>query len=562
MRRSVLSIGIFVLMSTTSAWAIDIPVESKINAATVYSDRAALMRTAKVKIPAGSHTLVFKDMPVNMFTDSLRSNGKAAAKVSFGAVSFKMESHEDFVVPKEKELNARLIALQDTKSAIDANKQALAAGRSFLESLGKQAALRVDEEIAKIELKPETWAAAADSLQNKIAENLRQDIAQNITARKIDEEIRKIQDELGQLRTGQKQTYEVRIPLESASETELTVELSYQQPSVGWQPVYDARYDTKTGKLDLIQYGSVWQQTGEDWTDVALTLSTAQPSRGAGLPDLYPQWLSIMQAYPAAARSMKIMDMASNMTGASAQMSVLAAAPMDAMKSKADFEEPVQEAVSYTAAQIDTQGFVGEYKITGPSTVKSDGTQSKLLIGSFATENAAQVQIKPQISTDAYLVVKTKLKGEAPILPGVVNLFRDNAFIGQTNLPMLRPEDEQELAFGIDDKVTVERNILKDERSEYGLVMKDQVLERQFVTHVQNLHKEEISIAVLETIPASQDERIRVEILPLTTKGYEADLHDVKGVTRWRMNLKPEEKVKIDLGWKVSWPKGENISGL
>ena len=564
MRRSLLLMGLVAVVYSGPAWAEDISVDGKIAAATVYSDRATLTRTAKVSVPAGAHTLVFKGMPVNMFTDSLRASGKAAAKVTFGAVSFKMESHEDFVVPKERELSERMMNLQDARRAVEAEKQAITAGNTFLENLGKQAALRTDEDIAKIELNPETWAAAADSITVKIATNLKAGIGKDMALRKIDEEIRKIQEELNQLRTGSKQTYVVEVPMESAAATELTVELSYQQPSVGWSPVYDARYDTKTGKLDLVQYGSVWQQTGEDWTDVALTLSTAQPSRGAGLPDLYPQWLSIMQPQaPMAERGMAVMeDMAANMTGASAQMSGMAAAPMEKNLRKVTFGIE-EEAVEYSAAQIDTQGFVGEYKIVGLSTVKSDGTQSKLLIGSFVTENATQIQIKPQISTEAYLVVKAKLKGEAPILPGAVNLFRDNAFIGQSHMPMLRPEDEQELAFGIDDKVTVERNILKDKRSESGLVMKDQVIEKNFVTEIQNLHKEEISIAVLETVPTSQDERIRVEILKdLTTQGYEPDLHDVKGVTRWRLNLKSEEKVKINLGWSVRWPVGENISGL
>jgi uncharacterized protein (TIGR02231 family) len=560
MRLSLLLVGVLTIFSAAPSFASDIPVDSKITAATVYSDRATVSRSAKIKVPAGAHTLVFKNMPVSMFTDSLRASGKAVAKVTFGAVSFKMEAHEDYVVPKEKELSNKLIMLQDARRIAETDKQAILAGNTFLENLGKQAQLRTDEEIAKIELKPETWAAAANSLSEKVAENLRRSVGQDIAMRKIDEEIRKVNDELNQLRTGQKQSFVVSVPLESAAETELSVELSYQQPSVGWSPVYDARYDTKTGKL-------VWQQTGEDWTDVALTLSTAQPSRGAGLPDLYPQWLSILAPYQPMAEGsggggdgMEFSSMAANMTGSAAPMMKSRMVVSDMAVAA---EAPMPQDAGYAAAQIDTQGFVGEYKITGPSTVKSDGTQSKLLIGSFVTENATQVQIKPQYSTDAYLVVKAKLKGEAPILPGMVNLFRDNAFIGQTNLPMLRPEDEQELAFGIDDKVTVKRNILKDEQSEAGLVMKDQIIEKHFVTEIKNLHKEDISIAVLETVPTSQDERIRVEILNnVTTEGYEADLHDVKGVTRWRMTLKPEEKTKIDLGWKVSWPKGENISGL
>lgn len=557
-------IALALFFVATPAIAADIPVESTITAATVYSDRASITRKAAVKIPAGSHTLVFKGLPISMFTDSLRAGGSAVAKVTLGAVTHKMQSHEDFVIPREQDLNTRLQNLADARAMIMAEKQALDAGRVFLENLGKQAALRADEDIAEIKLAPETWSGVADTLQTKIAANLKTGLERDIAVRGLDDQIRKLQDELNQLRTGQKQNIEVRVPFESAAETTLNVELSYQQPNVGWQPVYDARYDTKSGRLSLVQYGSVWQQTGEDWADVALTLSTAQPSRGVGLPDLYPQWLSLYVPPPMQPMAeMAVMDSAVNMSGASPQMSGRAASFEGEDKMMKAEAVPAAAPVEYATAQINTEGFVGEYNITGPSTVPSDGTQSKLLIGAFETDNAAQIQIKPQFSAEAYLVVKTKLKGEAPILPGLVNLFRDNAFIGQGNLPMLRPGDAQELAFGVDDKVTVKRKTLKDERAESGFAFKEQTLERHVLTEVQNLHKTDIEIAVLETVPTPQDERIRVEILKdVTTPGYEADLHDMKGVTRWRIPLKPEEKTKVTLGWKVSWPKGENLQGL
>ena len=128
---------------------------------------------------------------------------------------------------------------------------------------------------------------------------------------------------------------------------------------------------------------------------------------------------------------------------------------------------------------------------------------------------------------------------------------------------MLRPDDETELAFGIEDNVTVKRNTMKDERSEAGMITKDSVIERHYVTEVQNLHNNPIKIAVLETIPASKDERIKIEIIAeQTTPGYEIDLNNIKGVTRWMTTLKPKQQAAVKLGWKVSWPKGDNISGL
>lgn len=275
MRQPFFALMVFTALSPVSAWAKDIPVESTIRAATVYSDRATLTRSVKIDIPAGAHNLVFTGLPVSLFADSLRTEGRAKANVTFGALTHKRESHEDYVVPKEKELHAQLVVLQDQNKLSNVEKKALRAGQTFLENIGKQAALRTNEDIAKIELNSGSWSAAADSLSAKMLENMKGLLALDIKIRDTNAKIRRIQNELRGLRTGQKQTYSVTVPFESDNATTLNIDLSYQLPGVSWQPIYDARLDVKSGELELVQYGSVWQRTGEDWTDIELTLSTA-----------------------------------------------------------------------------------------------------------------------------------------------------------------------------------------------------------------------------------------------------------------------------------------------
>lgn len=543
------------------ALAEDIVTESSITAAKVYNDRATLTRSAKVEIPAGAHTLVLKGLPVNLYTDSLRAEGSAKAEVVFGALTHKRESFQDYIVPREQELNKQIRDLQDNNRVYQAEKQALGVGKTFLENLGKQAQLRESEEIARIELNAERWGASADSLSESMAKNLKSAIALDFKIREANDNIQKLQRDLSQLRTGQKQSYEVAIPLEADKATTLSFELSYQIPNVGWTPIYDARLDTETEALEIIQYAQVWQRTGEDWSDIDLTLSTAQPSRGAGLPDLRANWLSLYSNKRAS-----VLPSGAYVTQVPRVAGAVPQAYTDAVEHVN--EENLVRAVApkkaaFRGATINAGGYVGEYAITGPATVKADGTQAKLLIGTFETENALEVQIKPQISSEAFLVAKVTLKSEAPILPGQVNLFRDGAFIGQAYTKMLRQGDESTLSFGVDDNVAVTRNMLKDEKSEAGLITKDNVVERHVVTEVKNLHKKPVKIAVLETVPVSKDEKIRVEILKnITTPGYESDLNNVKGVTRWAAELTAGQAAQVKLGWKVSWPKGDNISGL
>ncbi len=563
MRSSLFTLMVFTSLTPLSAYAKDIAVESAVGAAIVYNDRASLTRSAEVEIPAGSHNLVFKGLPLNMYTDSLRTEGSSVANITFGALSHKRESHEDYIVPREKELNDQIVILEDKRKLLEIDSTSVSAGSNFMSNIGNNVLSRVNEDIAEIKLNPESWVAAADTISAKMSNNRKIVHGIKVKTRDIDAKISKLKNELRGLRTGQKQSYSVTIPFESDKPTTLNIDLSYQMPNVGWRPIYDARLDVKSGELELVQYGSVWQRTGEDWNGVELTLSTAQPSRGAGLPDLNPHWISLnnYRAKKDIIIPLKTSNTRMRAPEFGGEKDELSGWRL--LQEESAASAPVARKASFRAAQINNEGFVGEYKIVGLSDVKSDGTHAKLLVGAFETENALQVQIKPQLSTEAYLVVKTKLKGDAPILPGQVNLFRDGAYIGKAALPMLRPDDVEELAFGIDDNIRVKRKTLKNETSETGLISKESVIERHFVTDIQNLHKEPIDIAVLETIPVSQDKRLRVEILAdKTTAGYEADLHDAKGVTRWIKTLEPKGVAKINLGWKVNWPKDENISGL
>ncbi|HIF25907.1 MAG TPA: mucoidy inhibitor MuiA family protein [Micavibrio sp.] len=547
-----------ITVSPASLMAAEIEAGSTLTAATVYANRATLTRRAVIDIPAGEHTVIFKNMTPSMMTDSLRAEGEANGNIIMGALTHKMETSIDLVAPREKELNDQILKLMDQIKVLEAEKAAISTKQDFINSLGEQAVMRENESIAEMQLNPESWAAAANTIHSQTSENLKATLALDNQIRDLNEQIQKLRTDMNQLRTGNKTTYTVSLPIEADRASKLTVDLSYQIPNATWQPLYDARLNTETEELELIQYGAVRQNTGEDWSDVKLTLSTAQPQRGATLPPLNAMWVSLRDNKLRQSRSFAKM----------ARNEMLSAAPQAASLAEADYEladdgMALNEEIVMQSAEIKTGGFVSEYIIPGPSTVKADGSESKLKIGTFETENTLQVQVKPQLNDKAYLVSRAKLKGEAPILPGQVNLFRDGAFVGKMSIPLLRPDEEQDIGFGIDDQVSVKHSVMKDERSSAGVIVKDTEIERHYVTEIKNLHSQPINLVVLQTVPVTTDEEIKVEILPKQTlEGYDNDFEDVKGLLRWNFQMEPKSDKRVGLGWKASWPKDKNINGL
>src|SRR5690606_3421703 len=70
---------------------------------------------------------------------------------------------------------------------------------------------------------------------------------------------------------------------DSAVSTSLAV--TYPSADASWQWLYEARLDTETGYLQLNRQASVTQSSGEDWSEVALTVSTGRSDQSTEAPD-------------------------------------------------------------------------------------------------------------------------------------------------------------------------------------------------------------------------------------------------------------------------------------
>src|SRR6185312_11495410 len=85
---------------------------------------------------------------------------------------------------------------------------------------------------------------------------------------------------------------EVRIDLAANAGSHATFRVSYTMRGARWAPLYDARLDSGTRErkpaLELVRRAEIVQQTGEDWSDVALSVSTVRTAKGGSGPELSP----------------------------------------------------------------------------------------------------------------------------------------------------------------------------------------------------------------------------------------------------------------------------------
>jgi len=116
------------------------------------------------------------------------------------------------------------------------------------------------------------------------------------------------------------------------------------------------------------------------------------------------------------------------------------------------------------------------------------------------------------------------------------------------------------LGFGADDKIKIERTIVKRNEGSAGLIVTtSKTDERAFKTTLRNGHDFPIRIAIEDQLPVSENEEIQVEMLPSTTPPTATNLRDKRGVLEWAFDAKPGEIRDIAFAWRVRWPKDKGV---
>jgi len=540
-----------ILVPCGQLFAADLPVTAPIKAVTVFPDRAEVTRVVDVSLPAGATTLVIDNLPASLLPESVRVSGEGGKDVVIGSVETKPFYADAAVSEQERQLQAAIEELQDRRHAAEDRIASLQVQLDFIATIGRDMPATANQEIQRGSMDPAKWQAAWTAMSGGAAEAHAGMRAAEIEMRDIDAKTAKLQQELAQIQTGRSATVVARINLEAGAAESATLRLSYQLPDATWYPLYDARLDSEAGKMSLAQLGQVQQRTGEDWTGVALTLSTAQPSVGAVLPELDSWFVQVAQP---------------ELDGELRRDEGAAKAPATAEpQNMADMNESwdkKKDRLAKVHAQLVASEFSAEYRIPGAANVPSDAAPHKFAIATHEMSANLAVRTVPKQGALAHLYATVAYNGAEPLLPGQVSVFRDGAFVGTESMDMLRPKEKEQFGFGVDDKVRVEYRLENGEQSTSGLFTNNQHVERRYRIEIANHHSKPMEVTVLDSLPVSQDERIEVEQLSDSTHPTKTDWEAHKGVLAWTYELKPAEERVINFGYALTYPAGTIVAGM
>ena len=540
------SLVMVVALAAAPGRAADLDAASFVDAVTVYPDGASVTRVVTLDLPAGDNSAVLKDFPLTLDPSSLRVEGEAGAKLTIGAI----DARPPRAAPPVNlpELDKRIEALNDERANLQGAIDAAHARRKFAERFAEASPAGIGD---KGEARPiAEWRAAFAAVADEVASA---DTAIRDAERKqreLDREIARLEQDKAQKPPAK---LEVRIELASAAATKATLRVTYAVRNARWAPLYDARLDTgardRKPALELVRRAEITQSTGEDWSNVALSVSTVRTARGGSAPDLN----SLIVQYPQVPRQ------PASVIGGLDQAPLSRAAP----RAKAsDFKalDLAADRADEQQATVEVGGFQVMFKIPGRVSVgASEGAKSlRISTATIAPDLAARAV--PVRDPTAFLEASFKQGEDAPLLQGRVAIYRDGIYVGRGQMAAAGKDEPVRLGFGADDKIKIERTIVKRNEGSAGLIVTtSKTDERSFKTTVRNGHDFAIKIAIEDQLPVSENEEIQVEMLSATTPPTATNLRDRRGVLEWTFEAKPGELKEISFAWRVRWPKDKGV---
>ncbi|EAY29223.1 mucoidy inhibitor MuiA family protein [Microscilla marina] len=532
-------------------------IDSAISSVTVFGDRAEVTRTADLSLAAGEHLLLFDRLPEKIEQKSVQVNGIGNAVLA--SVKFKVAHYEEVPDEDKKALMDEQQVLEDELAHLQNKSTRLSNEKKFIENITVKLTTPIEDDVPTLD--PAEWDKMFAFYQQK-SEALDEAVLANEKEQRVwKNKIKKIAQQLQDLRYDDTRTKnQVEVIVQMKAEGNLQLNLSYIVYGAQWSPFYDLRVSTEAKKMNLTYNALVTQTTGEEWQDVALKLSTAQPQVSGRQPQLEPWRVDV------GGRIAKE-DLRNTRFEAVADLGVKSeVASMEEAEDAMDgFGGGGNEQMTKATSGVETGATSVFFSIAGRHTVKSDNTEQQVTVMMEDFGTKFEYSAVPKLSSYAYLRAKVTNNTDYPFLAGTTNVFLNNNFVANASMDTVAATESFWTFLGIDEGIKVERKFLKKyEKKEgklFGKKTKNVVYEYELL--VQNYKKTTEKITLRDQIPISHHDEIKVHLL---LPAYKEDTDQLKkdklNRLQWMYELPPGKEEKIPFHFALEYPHDFSLTGI
>ena len=508
-------------------------VTSKVQKVIVFLNDAQVTRNANVNISPGTSTLVFGGISSGIDAQSIQVH----AGGDFTILSVKNELNYLNTENNEKDIAALQVQQKLLKDKLQIQNDMLSITQQEEQMLFKnQMVVGQNSSFDVVKLKQ-----ALDFQTERLTEIKKKQLVINSDITAINTELQKYNSQIYDLQRGSSQVTSnilVTVSAEKSLQTEFT--LNYVVRNARWYPSYDIKAKNVNSPLSVSYKANVSQQSGEDWKNIKLSLSTGNPAISGSKPELNPYYLNFYVPYsrqPTYASS----------DAKAAELNEVVVTGYGTERKEGYNSNPVM------VNQADNQTNV-EFKIDNPYSIPSDGKQYTVQIQQFDLPATYQYEIAPKLSTNVFLSARITDWNKYNFLSGEANLFFEDTFIGKSALNINSTSDTLNLSLGADKNIVVTRVLQKEitQRQTVGSNRKDT---RDWLIEIKNRKKQPINLLVEDQVPVSQNTAIEVETQELS----HGSLDPNTGKVSWNVKLSPQDSKKLELKYQVKYPKNQSI---
>lgn len=423
--------------------------------------------------------------------------------------------------------------LQDFKDLINAFSVEEAMLKQNLKIGGNNNGLQVSE-----------LQKSADFFRNRFREIYKQRSDINFKSVQTQREVNRINQQLTELNAGNRYTSEIEMSLKSKTTKVTKIKLRYVVNDAGWSPIYDLKATDLDKPINLKYRALAYNNTGIDWNDIKITLSTADPNASASQPILRTWALNFNTMNTIGDNKGKFLLNNSNVWNQSTGRE-----NFDVGKPGTGTTTGNIRFETIAVSELDV-----DFEIDELYTIPSDRKPYSIDVNSHdLTANFKHVAI-PKLDKDAFILAQITGWESLDLIDGPMNVYYGESYIGLSNLSTRTLGDTLELSLGRDKRVLVTRVKLKEftKKQTFSSSKKGTY---SYKISIKNNRSQSIEIDLEDQIPVSTIKEIEVDAIEISN----ATLYDNTGKTEWKMNLQPGETKSVILTFSVKYPKNKEI---
>lgn len=266
-------------------------LDSKVTAVTLFLSGAQVTRTAQASLPTGITELTFSGLSSGIDANTIRLTGEG----DFTIIS--VNSRINYLktqknVKDEESLKLKKKQLETTLEDITSKREVLLTEENLLKA--NQNIGSTEKGTTTVELK-----AAADFFRVRFTELADKKLDLSRTEKATRDELNILNNQLSESSEEEiNPTGEIVVQVMAKNPIQAAFKLNYLVRTALWKPEFDIRLDDVSQPLELSRRAKINQNSGEEWKNIKLTLSTGNPNESGTEIRLSPWFLGGYTSYP------------------------------------------------------------------------------------------------------------------------------------------------------------------------------------------------------------------------------------------------------------------------